>query len=496
MPKLTLSMIVKNEEKYLEGCLESVKEIVDEIVIVDTGSTDKTLDIAKKYSASVYHFDWINDFSAARNFALSNSTGEWILYLDADERLTVESIKELKSIIESREKVGFYCTINNIDEKTNSPKLMRYIRLFKNSEEISFTGKAHEQIEKSLSENGYAFKESKIEITHLGYNVSEEELKEKAERNLNPLLEEYEHSKSSYYAFQLANTYKVLDDKEKELYYHKLAIKGTGLKSELKVVSYAALTDNEIANLQFDAALKYSEEGLKLNNKNSLLNLLTAQAYSGLRRGDLAIKHLRIANNENRRLFNEKHGKNSLTILIDEEKITYYGLYLSMLYSDNNAFGEFLKLMSGKPEYHILMGILENRELSEKEVQNIGSCINEENLDFYLQLLKGYSQNQKKIEIYLSLFEKFEKNSKFLSNVGLVLSENGLLEEAEGILETALALEQKDPSAVFYLISVYLQNEKYNKIGNVIEIAEKEFGTNPEIMQKLVVLKKKLNGLI
>ncbi|WP_337872164.1 glycosyltransferase family 2 protein, partial [Ignavibacterium sp.] len=82
--KITLSMIVKNEERYLEDCLNSVKNVFDEIIIVDTGSTDNTLKIAEKFNAKVFHFDWINDFSAARNFALSKSTGEWILYLDAD----------------------------------------------------------------------------------------------------------------------------------------------------------------------------------------------------------------------------------------------------------------------------------------------------------------------------------------------------------------------------------------------------------------------------
>ena len=95
MSKITLSMIVKNEERYLRECLESVKDIVSEIVIVDTGSTDSTIKIAKDYGAKLYSFGWINDFSAARNFALSKSTGDWILYLDADERLSENSKNEL-----------------------------------------------------------------------------------------------------------------------------------------------------------------------------------------------------------------------------------------------------------------------------------------------------------------------------------------------------------------------------------------------------------------
>ena len=86
-PLLSLSMIEKNEESMLPGCLESVKEVVDEIVIVDTGSSDRTKEIARSFGAKIIDFEWVNDFAAARNESLRNCTGEWILYLDADERL-------------------------------------------------------------------------------------------------------------------------------------------------------------------------------------------------------------------------------------------------------------------------------------------------------------------------------------------------------------------------------------------------------------------------
>ncbi|MEE9430449.1 MAG: glycosyltransferase family 2 protein, partial [Melioribacteraceae bacterium] len=178
MPKVTLSMIVKNEEQYLRGCLESVKGIADEIVIVDTGSTDATLDIAKEFNAKIFHFEWIKDFSAARNFALSKSTGDWILYLDADERLEKKSKKELFRKIKGNNKLAINCIIKNLDDRKKAPTLMKYVRLFKNNKSISFTGKAHEQIEASLAKSGYKLVGSSVEITHLGYNVDKEKLKE------------------------------------------------------------------------------------------------------------------------------------------------------------------------------------------------------------------------------------------------------------------------------------------------------------------------------
>ena len=87
---ISLCMITKNEENYLEQCLDSAKEIADEIIIVDTGSTDKTKEIAKSFGAKIVDFKWNEDFSEARNESLKHATKEWILVLDADEEIDPE----------------------------------------------------------------------------------------------------------------------------------------------------------------------------------------------------------------------------------------------------------------------------------------------------------------------------------------------------------------------------------------------------------------------
>ena len=88
MATLSLCMIVKNEEAVLSRCLESIKDAVDEIIIVDTGSSDATKEIAKKYTDLVYDFKWINNFSAARNFSFSKASKDYIIWLDADDVIT------------------------------------------------------------------------------------------------------------------------------------------------------------------------------------------------------------------------------------------------------------------------------------------------------------------------------------------------------------------------------------------------------------------------
>ena len=91
MSSISLCMIVRNEEKTLERCLNSVKKVVDEIIIVDTGSTDSTKSIAKKFTNKVFDFKWCDNFSLARNFSFSKATCEYIMWLDADDIITEEN---------------------------------------------------------------------------------------------------------------------------------------------------------------------------------------------------------------------------------------------------------------------------------------------------------------------------------------------------------------------------------------------------------------------
>ena len=140
MISISLCMIVKNEEQVLARCLDSVKDLMDEIIIVDTGSTDKTKEIAKKYTDKIFDFKWVHDFSAARNFAFSKASCEYIYSADADEVLDAENFARFKSLKETllpeieivQMKYGNqlqFNTIYNFDEEYR-PKLFRRLREF------------------------------------------------------------------------------------------------------------------------------------------------------------------------------------------------------------------------------------------------------------------------------------------------------------------------------------------------------------------------------
>ncbi|KKM10996.1 glycosyl transferase [Clostridiales bacterium PH28_bin88] len=144
---ITLAMIVKDEAKNLKACLDSVKGQVDEIVIVDTGSTDNTLEIARNYTGKVFSYPWDGDFSAARNFAIAKAAGEWIFYLDADEKL-LAGTGDLKQLIDQDNTADAYLLpLNNpTADATGEYNRFYVLRLFVNNERYRFFGKIHEQV--------------------------------------------------------------------------------------------------------------------------------------------------------------------------------------------------------------------------------------------------------------------------------------------------------------------------------------------------------------
>ncbi|MDR7078526.1 glycosyltransferase involved in cell wall biosynthesis [Neobacillus niacini] len=150
MPTISLCMIVKNEEEVLEQCLNSVKEVCDEIIIVDTGSTDKTKEIASTFTNRIIDYKWIDDFSAARNYAFSNATMDFILWLDADDSIQKDDLEKLKAL-----KNDLNSTIDAVsmiyhygfDEKGNPNFIFRRNRLVKRSNQFRWHGPVHEYLE-------------------------------------------------------------------------------------------------------------------------------------------------------------------------------------------------------------------------------------------------------------------------------------------------------------------------------------------------------------
>jgi len=183
--KISACTIAKNEALNIGKSIESYKDYVDEIIIVDTGSIDETEEIAKNLGAKVLKFEWKNDFAAAKNFALDNAKGDWIIFLDADEWFKDDTAKNLQSVIAKTTKSNYKaaaCRIINYSSETEVMETGTTIRIFKNDSSIRFIRAIHEVLfDSNINKALPGLYTDELSINHSGY--MKEILEKKARRN-------------------------------------------------------------------------------------------------------------------------------------------------------------------------------------------------------------------------------------------------------------------------------------------------------------------------
>ena len=184
-PRLSVCMITKNEESFLDQCLKSIKHVANEIIIIDTGSNDKTIQIAHEHGAQVGFFKWCDDFAAARNIAIAQASCDWILILDADEELCIDSVDKIPFLLGQKDVSLYRIAIQN--HKTG-PRSKNYVpRLFRNIAGLQFMGRVHETILPSLEfisrDWGLIKPIGDMLLIHHGYTDSIVKSRNKVERN-------------------------------------------------------------------------------------------------------------------------------------------------------------------------------------------------------------------------------------------------------------------------------------------------------------------------
>lgn len=215
--KISACYIVKNAAEDLSRSLESIKNFVDEIILVDTGSTDSTVEVAKSFGAKIFHEPWQNDFSAPRNKAIREASGDWIVFLDADEFFVNDTSKNLRAAIKIAQKAkaqGLIVKWINVDKDNDFAVINStyVLRIFENAPNVHYVGKIHEDVyagDEPL--NRTTAPAALLTLHHTGYSKSLS--RDKAERNLKLLLEELETTDKPerIYAY-LADAYYALED--------------------------------------------------------------------------------------------------------------------------------------------------------------------------------------------------------------------------------------------------------------------------------------------
>lgn len=284
--RLSICMMVKNEENNIERCLDSLRNLLKnplvELIIVDTGSTDNTVNIAKKYTDKLYFHEWNNNFSEMRNISISYAKGNWLLLLDADE--CVESKETLYKLLMEYD-IEEYNTIqlkiksyaNMIDETNYS--ILSQPRVFKNDGDFKYEGTVHNQPKFKAP-----ILDADIFIGHYGYIKSDRELMDKKfQRTANILKKELEKDPNNiYYQFQLSVSYSMYDEHKRALEEIRKVYQMLKNKSKKEKVAYVYMygmySRTSFANNEIEETMKVCKEGIQLQPEYIDLYFILANA--------------------------------------------------------------------------------------------------------------------------------------------------------------------------------------------------------------------------
>lgn len=266
-------MIVKNEEQTLPGILSDVKDIADEIMIVDTGSEDGTVEVARSFGAKITTFPWQNDFATARNHSIECASCDYLLWLDADDRIDEKdqaALASLKTGLSPGQDRAYMLRILSCSH--DMPETVSYqTRIIPNKSGIRFEGRVHEQILPSLENSGITIESSDIVIRHTGYHDKKSRLA-KGRRNLQILLDEYHEGKdTATQCFFIAMASIAVGDHEQCLEYLKKARKKRS-SEDWYHYSFAVATECLMKQDRIQDAYRESQRGLSLFKDSVLMH--------------------------------------------------------------------------------------------------------------------------------------------------------------------------------------------------------------------------------
>ena len=292
-PSISLCMIVKDEEKHLGGCLATVKDLVNEMVIVDTGSQDRTVEIAESFGARVYHFPWQNDFALARNESLRHASGEWILWLDADFIIPEEEAARIAQAAASGAADAYFINIRSPlpADQLGQNEITLLPLLFRNHRGIRFRGAVHEELMTSLLAANMPPARADVLVEHLGYRTSRSR-KEKAARNLQMLQQRLEESpQDPLLFFNIAQCHSILGEVNEATTWLLKTISSPQAGRSTRSNAYASLIGVHLKREDYPGAVTAAQEAVRLFPGHRFIRFLAAVVHRDAGHYGEALKH-------------------------------------------------------------------------------------------------------------------------------------------------------------------------------------------------------------
>lgn len=440
-------MIVKNEEKNIERALSWGKDIMWEQIVVDTGSTDRTIEIAQKMGAKVFHFQWIDHFAAAKNYAIEQAQGDWIIFLDADEYLFPEDAQKLPSILIRAQNSSYHALIaswiqldgedNILQESANKTlgwlstvkadgsKVLSLsgtqIRIFRNQSDIVYEGRIHEKLFLKTGNLLCMDVTQELSILHTGYTPSEMKEKDKVNRNIALIKKELEEYPDDYkmLSFLGDSYFQQKNDTEAVYWYEKAAaamphdrqtyhIQDAMIFKHL-VLLYIKLSDETAVLDSYAKAIKYFPE-------DADYDYLVGQNHVEHKRFQEGEYHLQKA-----LVLLDQYGSDGCSSLLAHNLIEAWELLILCYYENNNlnlCVTYAVTILKANPYRlkalkYLLLAFLKEKQISQ-------AMKNQPNSSSVLQ-----------VQTFLSNFYDFHKEEdiSFLSMVAKEAGYQGLLEK-------------------------------------------------------------------
>jgi len=261
-------MICRDNEDTLRPCLESIRPWVDEMVVVDTGSTDATPRIAEELGARLFHFPWCDDFAAARNESLRHAHGEWLFWMDSDDTIPPECGRKLRTLANGQHApttLGYVMKVHCPGERDGDLTVVDHVKMFRNHPQIRFEFRLHEQVLMSIRRLGGEVGWTDAFVVHSGADRSNEGRKRKYERDLRILADELNtHPDHPFVLFNLGMTYADMDDHQPAVEYLQKCVNVSGVDESHVRKAYALLVASLDKLRRLDSAYESCLRGLAL----------------------------------------------------------------------------------------------------------------------------------------------------------------------------------------------------------------------------------------
>ncbi|MBN1213695.1 MAG: tetratricopeptide repeat protein [candidate division Zixibacteria bacterium] len=502
---LSACLMVKDEEELLPGCLDSVRDWVDEIIIVDTGSTDRTIEIAESYGAKIFHQPWEGNFSKHRNYSIEQATCDWILIIDADERICQEDVPLLVEHLNRGQAPIIAINVYNVyRDKNQSTTFLPSERLFRRELNLRYDGIVHNQLKLPA---GVPILKTGVKLEHLGYDLTPEKMEKKMARSRALLEKQLEENQDNAFAlFNLAQLYRSGYDGFKEV-NAPLVFKWAGRAVEitdpenlkerhihLMCLDQLAWTHFYMKN--YDKALDYSRRALRIKPNYLDPLLLLGHIHSQLkeyRKAEEAYQNYLKA----QAVFDPSSETESIILIHPDSRANAYyslGLMAEMQEKFDDAKKYYRETLKVNPEFleaNTLLGklYLKDNEFTEAEKYFLkqlasGNQSKEAALGVaYIHLQqKDYSQARR---YYREALEMDPEDPVTLSRYGEFCLVAGSEEEALELFQRAVQRGGSNENIKKRMADTYLKTGRYDEAINLYKKVLRDNNEAADILNDL-----------